>query len=159
MICGSTPRLQAQFDRGGLNLALVSVPFTAEGAILRCEDLIWVVPRDQSGVWTDPVPLALGDPDTLDHRAAVAALDRAGRSYRIAHASGSLSGLLAVVRPGQAIAVLTRSAVPADLRILTPASGLPPLARIGVTIRIEERYASPLARAFARHARKLLPAL
>jgi len=55
--------------------------------------------------------------------------------------------------------VLTRSAVPADLRILTPASGLPPLARIGVTIRIEERYASPLARAFARHARKLLPAL
>jgi len=68
VICGSTLRLQAQFDRGGLDLALVSVPFKAEGAILRCEDLIWVVPRDQSGVWTVPVPLALGNPDTLDHR-------------------------------------------------------------------------------------------
>jgi DNA-binding transcriptional LysR family regulator len=159
VICGSTPRLQAQFDRGGLDLALVSVPLVAEDAILRCEDLVWVVPRDQSGLRTDPVPLALGDPDTLDHQAAVAALDRVRRSYRIAYASGSLSGLLAVVRSAQAIAVLTRSAVPADLRILTPTSGLPPLARIGVTIRIEEQHASQLARAFARHAREILPAL
>ncbi|WP_267421286.1 hypothetical protein [Methylobacterium sp. GC_Met_2] len=112
----------------------MSVPLAADRAILRCENLVWVVPRDQSGLWTDPVPLALGDPDTLDHRAAVAALDRAGRGYRIAYASGSRSRLLAVVRSGQAVAVLTRSAVPADLRILIAASGLPPLARIGITI-------------------------
>ncbi|WP_267406500.1 LysR family transcriptional regulator [Methylobacterium sp. GC_Met_1] len=159
VICGSTPRLQAQFDRGGLDLALVSVPLAADRAILRREDLVWAVPRDQSGLWTDPITLALGDPDTLDHRAAVAALDRAGRCYSIAYASGSLSGLLAVVRSGQAVAVPTRFAVPADLRILTAASGLPPLTRIGITIRIEERHDSPLARAFARHVREILPAL
>jgi DNA-binding transcriptional LysR family regulator len=159
VICAATPRLQAQFDRGGLDLTLVSVPLSDGRAVLRRENLVWVVPRDATSSWSDPVPLALGDPDTLDHRAALAALDRAGRGYRIAYASGSLSGLLAVVRSGQAVAVLTRSAVPADLRILTPASGLPALARIGVTLRIEERHATPLARAFARHVEAILPAL
>jgi DNA-binding transcriptional LysR family regulator len=157
VICASTPRLQAQLDRGGLDLALVSVPLATERPLLRREDLVWVVPRDKASLWAVPIPLALGDPDTLDHRAALAALDRAGHSYRIAYASGSLSGLLAVVRSGQAIAVLTRSAVPADLRILTSTRGLPPLPRIGITLRIAERHASPLARAFARHVEAVLP--
>lgn len=157
VICAATPRLQAQFDRGGLDLALVSVPLDAERTVLRRENLVWVGTRDATPLWSDPVPLALGDPDTLDHRAALTALDRVGRGYRIAYASGSLSGLLAVVRSGQAIAVLTRSAVPADLRILTPAGGLPALGRIGVTLRIDERHATPLARVFAKHVEAILP--
>ena len=159
VICAATPRLQAQLDRGELDLALVSVPLGTERDILRREDLVWVAPRDHAGRWADPLPLALGDPDTLDHRAALTALDRTGRGYRIAYASGSLAGLLAVVRSGQAIAVLTRSAVPADLKILAGAGGLPPLARIGITIRIAERHAAPLARAFAEHVRIVLPRL
>ena len=159
VICAATPRLQAQFDRGGLDLALVSVPLAAERTVLRREDLVWVGTRDATPLRSDPVPLALGDPDTLDHRAALTALDRAGRGYRIAYASGSLSGLLAVVRSGQAIAVLTRSAVPADLRIMTAAGGLPALGRIGVTLRIDARHATPLARAFARHVEAILPTL
>ncbi|MCJ2138379.1 LysR family transcriptional regulator [Methylobacterium sp. J-026] len=159
VICAATPRLEAQHARGGLDLALVSTPLAAERDILRREDLVWVIPRDRSATWIDPLPLALGDPDTLDHRAAIAALDRAGRGYRIAYASGSLSGLLAVVRSGQAVAVLTRSAVPGDLRVLARAGGLPALPRIGVTIRIDERHASPLARAFAAHVRAVLPVL
>ncbi|MCJ2073727.1 LysR substrate-binding domain-containing protein [Methylobacterium sp. J-030] len=159
VICAATPRLQAQFERGGLDLAVVSVPLGSERAILRREDLVWVVARDQAALGTDPLPLALGDPDTLDHRAALAALTRAGRRHRIAYASGSLSGLLAVVRSGQAVAVLTRCAAPTDLRILAFTSGLPALTRIGVMIRIDERHASPLARAFAGHVRAVLPAL
>lgn len=159
VICAATPRLQAQCDRGGLDLALVSVPLGAEREVLRREDLVWVIPRDHPALWPDPLPLALGDPDTLDHRAALAALDRAGRAYRIAYASGSLSGLLAVARSGQAVAVLTGSAVPTDLRTLPRIGGLPALPRIGVTIRIDERRATPLARAFATHVRAVLPAL
>ncbi|SDN17942.1 DNA-binding transcriptional regulator, LysR family [Methylobacterium phyllostachyos] len=159
VVCAATPRLQAQLDRGGLDLALLSVSLGAERDILRREDLVWVASRDHAGIWPDPLPLALGDPDTLDHRAALATLDRAGRAYRIAYASGSLSGLLAVVRSGQAIAVLTRSAVSPDLKILARTGGLPPLGRIGITIRIAERHASPLARAFAGHVRAVLPVL
>ena len=90
---------------------------------------------------------------------AVTALERAGRAYRVAYASGSLSGLLSVARSGQAVAVLTRSAVPDDLRVQPQASGFPALPRIGLTLRLEERHATPLTRAFAAHVREALPSL
>ncbi|MGU3662716.1 LysR substrate-binding domain-containing protein [Methylobacterium sp. A49B] len=159
VVCAATPRLEERLERGGLDLALVSVPRAAERAILRREELVWVTAKDATAPWPDPLPLALGDPDTLDHRAARTALERAGRAYRIAYASGSLSGLLAVARSGQAVAVLTRSAVPADLRVESRGNGLPPLPRIGLTLRLEEQHASPLTRAFAAHVRAVLPGL
>lgn len=159
VVCAATPRLVERHDRGGLDLALISMPLAAEREILRREDLVWVVARDGPSHWPDPLPLALGDPDTLDHQAALAALDRAHQAYRLAYASGSLSGLLAVVRSGQAVAVLTRSAVPSDLRIQSRASGLPSLPQIGLTIRLDARRASPLTRAFAAHLRAILPVL
>lgn len=159
VVCAATPRLEDRLARGGLDLALISVPGTAAHEHLRCEDLVWVGPRAAPATLPDPLPLALGDPDTLDHRAALAALDRAGRTYRVAYASGSLSGLLAVVRSGQAVAVLTRSAVPSDLRILPRADNLPNLPRIGLTLRLDERHAAPLIRTFATHLRAVLPSL
>jgi DNA-binding transcriptional LysR family regulator len=159
VVCAATPRLEGRLERGGLDLALVSVPLTSGRDVLRREDLVWVALQQASTTWPDPLPLALGDPDTLDHQAALAALDRAGRAHRVAYASGSLSGLLAVVRSGQAVAVLTRSAVPAGLRVQGRASGLPQLPRIGVAIRFDERHASPLTRAFAAHLRTVLPVL
>jgi len=64
-----------------------------------------------------------------------------------------------VTRSEQAVAVLTRAAVPPDLRILTRSSGLPALPRIGLTIRLDEAHATPLTRAFAAHVRSVLPAL
>ncbi|WP_331300003.1 LysR family transcriptional regulator [Methylobacterium oryzae] len=75
VVCGATPRLEERLARGGLDLALVSVPLAAGREILRREDLVWVAPRGAEAPWPDPLPLALGDPDTLDHRAARAALD------------------------------------------------------------------------------------
>ncbi|WP_457104276.1 LysR substrate-binding domain-containing protein [Methylobacterium sp. P5_C11] len=159
VVCAATPRLEKRLQQGGLDLALVSVPLAAGREMLRREDLVWVAARDSAGPWPNPLPLALGDPDTLDHRAARAALDRAGRAYRIAYASGSLSGLLAVVRSAQAVAVLTRSAVPPDLQVLTRDSGLPTLPRIGVTLNLDELHAAPLTRAFAAHVRSVLPTL
>jgi DNA-binding transcriptional LysR family regulator len=159
VVCAATPRLVERQDRGGLDLALISMPLAAEREILRREELVWVAARDGPSHWPDPLPLALGDPDTLDHQAALAALSRARQAYRLAYASGSLSGLLAVARSGQAVAVLTRSAVPPDLRIQSRASGLPSLPEIGLTIRLDARRASPLTRAFAAHLRAVLPVL
>ena len=159
VVCAATPRLVERFDRGGLDLALVSVPLATGQDVLRREDLVWVGSKDAAATRPEPLPLALGDPDTLDHRAACAALDRAARPYRIAYASGSLSGLLAVARSGQAVAVLTRCAVPPDLRVQTSAAGLPTLPQIGLAIHMDDRRATPLTRAFAAHLRTALPAL
>ena len=45
VVCAATPRLEDRLGRGGLDLALVSVPLTAGREILRREDLVWVAPR------------------------------------------------------------------------------------------------------------------
>lgn len=158
VVCASTPRLLGQLDRKGLDLALTSVSLEPGRAVLRHEDIVWVGARDGGGHASGPLRLALGDPDTLDHRAAIAALERIGRPYQLAYASGSLAGLLAVVRSGQAIAVLTRAAVPDDLAVLSN-TGLPPLPTIGLTVRLDEQRASPITRAFAQHIRTMLPTL
>ncbi|MGU3423234.1 LysR family transcriptional regulator, partial [Methylobacterium sp. D54C] len=62
-------------------------------------------------------------------------------------------------RSAQAVAVLTRAAVPPDLRILSRGSGLPALPRVGLTVRLDGAHAAPLTRAFAAHLRAVLPTL
>ena len=107
----------------------------------------------------EPLPLALSDPDTLDHVAACEALQRAGRAYRIAYASSSLAGLTALVRSGQAIAVITQTAVAPDLHILNGDPALPPLPGIGISLKFERQRPSHLTAVFAEHIRLTLPLL
>lgn len=139
MVCAPTTELHLQLQRRRVDLALISVPGEdASARILRPESFVWVANRpDPEVLQKDVVPLALSAPDTLDHRAARTAMDQAGKPYRIAFASNGLAGLLAIARSGQAISVVTRSAVPHDLHIVE--AGLPPLPGIGVTLA----YASP----------------
>lgn len=165
VVCASTPRLLALLNRRTLDLALTSVAEKSPARdILRREALVWVSQTGDISNLPNPLRLALGDPDALDHLAARAALDRAKIAYQVAYASGSLSGLLAVVRSGQAIAVLTRVAVPTDLSILSGSilsgkSALPALPSLGLSIALDHRNASPETRAFDAHLRAVLPNL
>lgn len=120
---------------------------------------MWVGNRHDNAVAHDPLRLALSDPDTLDHRAARERLDAAGRPYRVAHASGSMSGLLAVVRSGQAIAVLTQSAVPADLQILPAGEQLPPLPAVCLALTFDLPEPPALVAEFGEHLRTIGPTL
>lgn len=157
VVCASTPRLHERLKDHAIELALVSV---LEGASaepsIRAEPLVWVA-KSMAVLSIDPLPLALSDPDGLDHIHARRGLDLQGRAYRIAYASGSLTGLLAVVRSGQALAVLTRSAVPADLQILGPAHDLPALPALGIVVAFDRARPSALVAAFAAHIRAVLP--
>jgi DNA-binding transcriptional LysR family regulator len=98
----------------------------------------------------------LSAPATLDYRAACDAMAAAGRRYRVAFASNSLAGLIAIARSGHAVAVLTRSAVPPDLAIVP---GLPPLPAIGITLEFAETRPPAVVRAFGDHIRAVLPTL
>lgn len=94
---------------------------------------------------------------TLDYRAACEAMESVNRRYRVAFASNSLAGLIAMARSGHAVSVLTRTAVPADLCIVT--EGLPPLPTIGIAVEFAEARPSVAARALGRHIAAMLPGL
>ncbi len=163
VVCGPTPRLIEQLESRAVDLAMISLPEDANGQadddIIRHEQLVWIGYPGLEPVHFDPLPLALSDPDTLDHMAACEALQRIGRAYRVAYASSSLSGLTALVRSGQAFAVMTQTAVPADLAILHGEPGLPPLPSVGITLKFERKRPSHLVAAFAEHIRLTLPLL
>lgn len=148
VVCAPTVELRPLLQRRRIELALISLPIGAEaGRIIRPESFVWVANAAAPAILASNVlPLALAAPDTLDHRAACAAMDRAGRAYRIAFASNSLAGLLAVARSGQAVSVVTRSAVPEDLFVLE--APLPALPDIGISLAYASMRPSAVVRAF-----------
>jgi len=103
------------------------------------------------------LPLALSAPMTLDYRAACDAMEAVGRRCRVAFASNSYAGLIAIARSGHAISVLTRSAVPPDLHIVT--EGLPRLPAIGIGLELADTRPSPACIALSEHVRAELPDL
>jgi DNA-binding transcriptional LysR family regulator len=159
--CAPTPRLLELAARRAVDLALVSVQQGRgdgeKDEVVRSEPLVWVARRGTALAAMAPLPLALGAPDALDHQLPLRALKAAGRSYRIAYASSSLMGLVGMARSGQAVTVLTRTAVPDDLEILTPAHGLPELPSVGITLAFDRTQPSALTAAFAAHVHRFLP--
>lgn len=160
VVCASTPRLVEQLKEQSIDIAVVSLPDSLErDQFLRCEPFVWVAAKGSDAYRRDPLQLALSDPDALDHVAATSSLEKVSRRYRIAYASGSVAGLTAVVRSGQAITVMTLTGVPPDLQVLPPASGLPILPSVGITVVTARKNPSRLLHLFEAHVRTVLPTL
>ena len=158
MVCAPTLELRPLLHRRQIEMALVSVPDPAGSEVIRQADFVWVGDSPAPSVLAQPsLPLALSAPLTLDYRAACAAMEAVGRRYRVAFASNSLTGLIAIARSGQAISVLTRMAVPPDLHIVS--QGMPALPSIGIALDYADPSPSLAARALGAHIEAALPAL
>ncbi|MFM0290527.1 LysR family transcriptional regulator [Paraburkholderia megapolitana] len=136
LVCASTTHLRRMLRDKRIDLALISLAPGDDGeAAVRYEKLVWVGAHARAAEHGDAsLALALSEPDTLDHQAARRALDGAGIAYHVACESASKDGLLAMVRAGIAITVLTEGAVPADLTVLDTQTGLPALPSFGMAI-------------------------
>ncbi|TKT78462.1 LysR substrate-binding domain-containing protein [Aquamicrobium sp. LC103] len=158
MVCAPTSELRPLLHRRQIDMALVSLSDPENGDVIRHERFVWVANSMEPDILDQAsLPLALSAPITLDYRAACDAMEAVGRRYRVAFASNSLAGLIAIARSGHAISVLTRSAVPPDLHIVS--AGLPPLPTIGIALEFAEPRPSSAARALGDHIRAVLPTL
>jgi DNA-binding transcriptional LysR family regulator len=158
MVCSPTIGLKPLLQRRQIDMALVSLADPSHADVIRRERFVWVADAPQPKVLSsDVLPLALSAPATLDHRAACDAMEAVHRRYRVAFASDSLAGLVAIARSGHAISVLTETAVPPDLDIVT--SGLPPLPTIGIALEFAESRPSSAAAMLGEHIRRVLPSL
>jgi len=156
MICAPTVELRPLLSRRQIDLALVSLPDPEHAQVIRRERFVWVGDAPEPPILqSSSLPLALSSPVTLDYRAACEAMEAADRRYRVAYASNSLAGLIAIARSGHAISVLTRMAVPPDLFVVT--AGLPPLPEIGIALEFSDGRPSSLAQALGDHIRATLP--
>jgi DNA-binding transcriptional LysR family regulator len=160
VIAAPTHELRVMLHSRQIDLALVSTPNPrSTDDVIRTEALVWVGSHPTLALheFGDVVPLALPAASAMDHRAACDAMTKAGLRYKIAYASNSIAGLMAVARSGLAISVMTERPVPPDLHIV--GAPLPPLMRLGVRLAFGEADLSPAVAAFADHLRMTLPGL
>ncbi|MND52162.1 HTH-type transcriptional regulator YofA [compost metagenome] len=158
LVCAPTIGLRPLIQRRQIDMALVSLPDADDAAVIRQERFVWVADRlDTQLLSNEILPLALSAPTTLDYRAACDAMEAVNRRYRVAFASDSLAGLIAITRAGHAVSVLTKTAVPPDLHIVE--HGLPRLPTIGIALEFSENRPSSAAAMLGDHIRRYLPSL
>lgn len=140
LACRPSAELYPALDRGDLDLAVVTRGSGQPGEVVRLEPLVWVAARTVRPEGIAPLPLALYQPGCVGRDHALRALGACGRAFRVAYESPSLTGLLAAVRAGLAVAALARTSVPPDLRELGSAEcGLPMLPALEIGIVVADR--------------------
>lgn len=121
--------LYAMLDDGELDLLMAKRrDGDMRGEIVWRERLVWTC----ADLWRPdpdlPLPLILFPPPSVTRRAALEALERAGRSWRIACTSRSLSGLRAAALAGLGVTAQSRNLIVDGLSELPASAGLPQLA-------------------------------
>jgi DNA-binding transcriptional LysR family regulator len=156
---GRSSELAEALAAGALDLTVAArMSVQADEVAAWEEPTLWLMGASKLAASASPeIPLALLDPPCGFRAAALAALDRAGRPYRIAAGSQSLSGLLAALKAGLAVTLRTRRALGDGLMEASPALGLPPTEAIAFALRLR-KGATPAAHALADLMAERLPA-
>jgi len=158
VLCAPSNELIGRLKDGELDLTLTSEghqPRSWPTVQLWRGPLVWVTSSRHAPHRIDPLPLALAQVGTNASRncdwarAAMTALDRAGRRYRLAYSSGSQVGTHAPVLAGLAVTVSTLSWLPDGLRPLRADEGLPPLPDFGILLLKGRRPRQPMTDALA----------
>jgi DNA-binding transcriptional LysR family regulator len=158
VLCAPSNELIGRLKDGELDLTLTSEghqPRSWPTVQLWRGPLVWVTSSRHAPHRMDPLPLALAQVGTNASRncdwarAAMTALDRAGRRYRLAYSSGSQVGTHAPVLAGLAVTVSTLSWLPDGLRPLRADEGLPPLPEFGILLLKGRRPRQPMTDALA----------
>ncbi len=162
VLCSPSGELMHRLETDEIDLSLMSDGHQPPGwpvVELWRGPLVWVTSTRFSPHRQDPLPLALADRDPFLARgqdcdwagAAVRALEKTGRRYRIAYTSASQVGTHAPVLAGLAVTVSTLSWLPDGLRPLRADEGLPQLPDFGIVLLKGRRPHQPVTDALATH--------
>lgn len=123
---GRTAELTKAYEEGAIDvlLAMRGNPSADEIGIVT-EPMLWLAAKDGLAASHAEVPLALLDPPCGFRSAALASLDSAGRPYRIAAMSATLTGLRAAVSGGLAVTLRTSRMCDGNIVAAPPSLALP----------------------------------
>ncbi|MGI9408788.1 MAG: LysR family transcriptional regulator [Hyphomicrobiaceae bacterium] len=116
-------------DAGDIDLAFVTQYGNRKGGRrVSRTPLVWACAAHSDVYLRQPLPLAIFGPGCIYRKAALAALEKRGTSYRLAYESPSRSGLECAVQAGLAVTVVAKDLVTPELRVLrSTKDGFPPL--------------------------------
>ena len=128
---GLSGTLYERYDDGDLDVVFVKRRRgDGRGKVAWREPLAWL---GRPGLAPDPdapLPLVLYPPPSVSRALAIAALDAAGRSWRLACTSGSLNGLRAAALAGLGLTPHSARLLPPGLAPLPPSRHVPALGDV-----------------------------
>ncbi|HEY4253897.1 MAG TPA: LysR family transcriptional regulator [Roseomonas sp.] len=128
---GLSGLLYERFDAGELDVIFAKRRTgDTRGQVAWREQLAWI---GRPGIRPDPhqpLPLLLYPPPSITRELALGALEKAGRAWRVACTSGSLSGLCAAAWAGLGVAPHSPRLIPRGLAALPASRSLPALDEI-----------------------------
>ena len=161
VLCLPSSSLIEKLRHGELDLTLCSEGHEISrwpATVLWRGPLAWVTSTRHSPHRQDPLPIAVAAEDdqcgvgTCSWRkAAIEALEKTGRPYRIAYRSATHVGTHVPVMAGLAVTVSTTSWLPEGLRVVRPEEGLPPLPDFGILLLKGRTATQPVTDALAAH--------
>ena len=148
--CISSMDLFERTRRGQMDLSLVTFfgDIRTEEPIRR-EPLVWVTSARHSVHLLDVLPVA--SPDCEWRKAALSALDRHKRKYRIAYASSNSNAISAMVMTGLAVGAVPELCVKPGMRILTERDGFPDIGTFEIGLVRRPGKSNSAIDALARH--------
>ena len=155
LCCMNTPRLMRAVANKELDLALCTQEAGGRGDAVFKEPLVWAA--SSRFCWNNgtPLPLAVFNPGCVYRESALRVLGESAQDYRISCQSPNLSGVLAAVRSGIAVAPMARSTLGPDMVVLGPERGLPELPVMTTVVAKGEKVGSSLAQEFVNLVRSL----
>ena len=166
------PEFQAQFPNVEVSLTHNESPFLLktlqEGALdltlytdleggrvgpdkLFTEDIAWIGPQHVRLEDQEVLPVVMWREGSNYRRIVLSTLERAGRAYRVAMTTQSVSGMLAAIAAGVGVGCVTPINFSPRLRVIDPVAGLPPIARLTLFLDRGRSRQSAAAKALGDH--------
>lgn len=156
LVCASSPELLAGLDEGSVDVALIEEPADSRimGERLAIERLVWVGARAGNAHLRTPLQVSMVAESCAFRPAVLSALEDDGRAWRTLFESGNIEATRATVQADLAITAWLACTVPADLKVLDSADGLPDLPPFAISLYLQKGNASEAAAAMAVHLRR-----
>jgi DNA-binding transcriptional LysR family regulator len=128
VVIDQSSSLLKRFASGHLDIALVSCMrhlTPTAGEVVMTDDIVWAGAKGGQACLMDPLPVSMWDEGCVWRESALSALDKVGRSYRVAFMTSHMAGQRAAILADLAIAPMGRHFVGPDIQILDENCGLP----------------------------------
>lgn len=155
VVIDQSSSLLKRFNSGHLDIALMSCTANMEpnaSEVVLTDDIVWAGAKGGQACLMDPLPLSMWEEGCVWREYALGALDRVGRSYRVAYMTSHSSGQKAAIKADLAIAPMGRSFLSDDVQILGEDCGLPSPGRYDLVLKVAAN-ASPQISAVSDHFR------
>lgn len=154
VVIDQSGNLKRRMADGGLDITLFTVcrSIPAEAEVLLTEPIVWGGAKGGCAHMREPLPLSIWEEGCAWRAAALEALGRAGREYRIAYMSAHTAGQRSAILSDLAVAPLPKSFIGEEIVALGPEEGLPLLPTYNLAMIVAPDASAPV-KAAADHIR------